>query len=60
MQKPICPKCGCPARLVKMIAKVLCELNTDGTFGKVVQACKAMGEPQYICGGGHKWNEKKT
>ena len=57
--RPICPKCGCPAREVRMIAKVTCDLNRDGTFGKVKQAGTPVGQMNYVCGGGHKWSKEQ-
>lgn len=57
-ERPICPKCGCPARDVKMTAEVICELNMDGTAGKVKRAGTPVGDMTYVCGGGHKWKKE--
>ena len=58
-ERPECPKCGCPAREVVMIAKVFCALNLDGTVGKVRHAGKSVGEVVYVCSGNHEWTLKK-
>lgn len=59
MNNPVCPKCGCPARVVVIIrARVRCILNEDRSVGRVLSASR--GEDLvvgYECGGGHEWKE---
>lgn len=52
-----CPKCGCRAMYVKMLAEVTCELNDDFTIGRTKSVGKRRGEKpaRYVCGGGHEF-----
>ena len=59
-KRPLCPQCGCPARKVKMTANVICDLEMDGTAGKVRHAGTPVGKVTYICGGEHKWECVET
>jgi hypothetical protein len=53
--RPRCPHCGEPARTITMVAKVICELDHDGSVGRVLRAGKRKPdtEAQYECGGHH-------
>jgi hypothetical protein len=56
--KQRCPKCGEPPRVVVITkAKVRCQLNADGSVGKVLST--SLDEDAlvygYECGGSHMW-----
>ena len=55
--RPLCPKCGCPARHVRGTARVLITLELDGCLGKVNRASDTMVLPdrEYVCGMNHRW-----
>jgi hypothetical protein len=53
--RPVCPRCGCPARFLRMTARVVCVLNEDGTIGRTEHVGKRVGAAEYECGGGHKF-----
>lgn len=58
--RPLCPKCGEPARVV-LIKKghVRCTLNPNGTTGVALSVSRDTGEVVgYECGGKHKWEKK--
>ena len=53
---PVCPKCGCPARVALVRkAQVRCVLEVDGALGKVLSASRDAEIAGYECGGGHTW-----
>lgn len=56
-QRPLCPKCGTPARVATLVkARVRCELLPDGTPGRVLSTSRdTPGPTAYECGGGHTW-----
>jgi len=57
-QRPLCPKCGCPARYVRGRATVMIQLELDGvTLGKVERVSNTMELPEreYACGMDHRW-----
>jgi len=55
--RPLCPKCGCPARYVLAPALVRFELDLDGSERrtKSVRDVQRGASDQYECGAGHKW-----
>lgn len=56
---PLCPACGCAARVVVLL-KARCVLLGDGTPGKVISASRDEGTiVQYECGGGHTFNAEQ-
>ena len=56
--KPACPKCGEPPRIVIVEkARVRCAVNADGTPGTVLSMDRKAGAiAGYECGGGHEWS----
>lgn len=56
--RPTCPQCGCPARIVIVRkAHVRCELNEDGSLGRVRSAARGPDSTvAYECGGGHTFD----
>jgi hypothetical protein len=58
--RPLCPKCGEPARNVILTnASVVCALNDDGTVGSVLSASLGQKEvSEYECGGKHRWSQQ--
>lgn len=64
-ERPLCPKCGCPARHVRGQALVLITLNANNTLGNVnrVSSTIELSVREYVCGAGHCWtldiNDKK-
>lgn len=54
-----CPKCGCPARFVRVRAVVRCALSRDGLVLKDLSnmsiAALEEGVQTLECGGGHTW-----
>lgn len=58
-KRPLCPKCGEPARVVLVKkAHVRCTLNADGT-GVALSVSRDTGEVVgYECGGKHKWEKQ--
>jgi hypothetical protein len=59
MKLPRCPKCGEPARIVVLSpARVRCQLNADGTPGKILSALwDKPSDQSFECGGQHTWKE---
>lgn len=58
-RRPLCPKCGCPARIVIVRSGwVKFQLLEDGTLGPVLRnsAGQRMPMETYECGGGHEWS----
>lgn len=59
-KRPLCPKCGCPARnVIVRSAWVKFQLREDGTLGQIVGGvCERGRTPMetYECGGGHEWS----
>lgn len=54
---PSCPKCGTPARVALVErAVVRCEINADGSIGRVLSLRGEAKQIGYECGGGHKWD----
>ena len=55
--RPLCPKCGCPARYVLAPALIRFELDLDGTERRVLSArdVKRGSADLYECGLGHTW-----
>jgi hypothetical protein len=53
MTFPLCPKCGCPARIVILKnALVHCDLTNEGLIGRPIRAYMAKATiAQYKCGG---------
>ena len=60
-KRPLCPKCGEPARTVLVkAAYVKCILEADGKYGDVISFGGMNGETaQYTCGGGHNFEGKE-
>jgi hypothetical protein len=65
--RPLCPKCGTPARFVSVKAAVVsCELEIDGNLGKVSRVSRLEEKPylyqdgtvKFRCKGGHGWKGK--
>jgi hypothetical protein len=54
-ERPVCPRCGCKAAKIKLDARVVSELNPDGTLGKILWAGKRSGDAILICNGNHEW-----
>lgn len=56
-ERPLCPKCGCPARHVRGRALVMITLNLDNSLGKVERVSSRMELPvrEYACGIDHRW-----
>lgn len=56
-ERPLCPKCGCPARHVRGKANVLIELTINNRLGKVLRVSETMVLPEleYVCGADHRW-----
>lgn len=57
---PTCPKCGTTARVVVILkARVRCEINSDGSIGRVISASRSNASTLgYECGGGHEWQSE--
>ena len=51
--RPICPRCGCQARYIRMTARVTCVLLEDGATGPTTHVGRRVGKAEYECGGGH-------
>lgn len=56
---PTCPKCGTPARVAIIErARVRCELNADGSIGRVLSTTRESSLPvAFECGGRHTWEK---
>jgi hypothetical protein len=55
---PRCPRCGEPARVAVLNrARVRCQLEADGTIGRVLSMSKETDPPiaEFECSGGHSW-----
>jgi hypothetical protein len=61
-QRPLCPKCGCPARHVRGRALVQITLNLDNSLGKVNRVSDTMELPEreYACGMDHRWTVRTS
>lgn len=57
MSRPLCPRCGCPARYVTGKATVRIRLTPEGELGDVERVSHVMElpEPEYVCGMEHRW-----
>jgi len=58
--RPLCPKCGEPAREVMFVTRVRCRLMADGSVGEMLgvfgsSVLDAAKPRRYRCGGGHTW-----
>lgn len=55
--RPLCPKCGQPARVAVVInARIRCALEADGSVGRVLSISKDTSPPiSFECGGKHFW-----
>lgn len=49
IKRPVCPRCGCAARYIKMTAKVTCVLLEDGDIGPTTHVGRRVGEAEYMC-----------
>lgn len=58
-KRPLCPKCGEPARnVIVRSGWVKFQLQEDGTLGRVLGNSSGQRAPMetYECGGGHEWS----
>lgn len=55
--RPTCPRCGEPARVVWMTARVSCDLGEDGEVGRIRGVGRRIGKAVYECGGGHTFEK---
>lgn len=58
----VCPRCGCAARVaILRRERVRCEINPDGTLGRVLSMSREVPTVHaYECGGGHVWKESEN
>jgi hypothetical protein len=62
-ERPLCPRCGCPARNVIITTRVRCQLELDNSAGKVLSVRDRKRIPEdarFECGFRHEWTKEES